>query len=246
MVRFDFDETFGDDYLHFYLPSLSDETNDAEVDQIVSLLGLEPGATVLDVPCGHGRIANRLARRGFHVTGLDRTAQFLDVARQDAETMGVAVEYLEGDMRDLPWSARFDAVVCWFTSFGYFDDDDNLEVLRQFRKVVCPGGAVLIETLHHDSLARGMTRPPFAFVRHVGDDVLLDHNELVPLTGRMETDRTIVRDGRVKTFHYSVRLPTAPEFRAWLSDAGFTEISFTGRDGEPVTLDTWRLVVVAR
>ena len=177
MVRFDFDETFGDDYLHFYLPSLSEETNDAEADQIVSLLSLEPGATVLDVPCGHGRIANRLAQRGCHVTGLDRTPQFLDVARQDAEAIGVDVDYLEGDMRDLPWSAQFEAVVCWFTSFGYFDDDDNREVLRQFRKVLRPGGALLIETLHHDSLARG---------------------------------------------------------------------TFTGREGEPLTLDTWRLVVVAR
>lgn len=179
MVRFDFDETFGDDYLHFYLPSLSEETNDTEADQIVSLLGLEPGATVLDVPCGHGRIANRLARRACDVTGLDRTARFLDVAREDAETMGVAVDYREGDMRDLRWEAQFDAVVCWFTSFGYFEDNDNLEVLRQFRKVLRPGGAVLIETLHHDSC------------------------------------------------HYSVRLPTPPEFREWLTAAGFPVTSQT-------------------
>ena len=246
MVRFDFDETFGDDYLHFYLPSLSDETNDAEADQIVSLLGLESGANILDVPCGHGRIANRLARRGCHVTGVDRTPQFLELARRDAEAMGVSVDYVQGDMRDLPWSGQFDAVVCWFTSFGYFDDDENHEVLRQFRKALRPGGAVLIETLHHDSLARGMTRPPFAFTRRVGDDVLLDHNELDPVTGRLESDRTIVRDGQVKTTHFSVRLPTAPEFRTWLTDAGFTDITFSGRDGEPLTLDTWRLVVVAR
>ena len=246
MVRFDFDETFGDYYLHFYESAQSAETNDAETGQIVGRLDLAPGAAVLDAPCGYGRITNRLAARGYEAVGLDRTSHFLDRARSDAREMGVDVEYVQGDLRDMQWSERFDAVVCWFTSYGYFDDDGNLEVLRQFRKVLKPGGAALIETLHHDALARGMTRPPFAFVHRVGDDMVVDHNDLDPTTGRMETDRTVVRDGQVQTFHYSIRLPTPPEFHAWLSEAGFTDIRFTGRDGEPLTLDTWRVVVVAR
>jgi SAM-dependent methyltransferase len=77
---------------------------------------------VLDLACGHGRIANRLAARGARVTGLDATPLFLDLARRDANARGVDVDYLEGDMRTLPWTGRFDRVVNWFTAFGYFDD----------------------------------------------------------------------------------------------------------------------------
>ena len=63
---------------------------------------------VLDLACGHGRIANRLAERGARVTGLDRTPLFLEVARRDAADRRVEVEYVEGDMRELPWEERFD------------------------------------------------------------------------------------------------------------------------------------------
>ncbi len=92
---------------------------------------MSPGDRVLDLACGHGRMANRLAERGAEVIGLDATASFLDLARLDAEERCVSVEYVQGDMRHIPWSSHFDVVVSWFTAFGYFDDDDNRHVLSR-------------------------------------------------------------------------------------------------------------------
>ena len=102
------------------------------------LLDLEPGSTVLDLGCGHGRIANELAMRGLHVTGLDAGPLFLDRARADAAHAQVSVEYVEGDMRSLPWRERFDAVLLWYTTFGYFDDAGNDLVLSQVADVLRP------------------------------------------------------------------------------------------------------------
>src|SRR5581483_3196 len=79
---FDFDEVFDRDYLHFY--GLRTDESDLEADTVWRLLELEPGLEVLDLACGHGRIANRLAERGARVTGLDATPLFLDRAREDA------------------------------------------------------------------------------------------------------------------------------------------------------------------
>jgi cyclopropane fatty-acyl-phospholipid synthase-like methyltransferase len=62
-VPFDFDEVFDADYLFFYEPLLAD-VNESDVDAIWRLLKLEPDMEVLDLACGHGRIANRLAERG--------------------------------------------------------------------------------------------------------------------------------------------------------------------------------------
>ena len=101
-------DVFGQDYLYFYEEWLDDELSDAQAELIWDLLALSEGDEVLDVPCGHGRIANRLAARGARVTGLDADTFFLEHARTDAAARGVEVDYIQGDMRELPWSERFD------------------------------------------------------------------------------------------------------------------------------------------
>src|SRR6185369_5774629 len=103
---FDFEGVFEEDYLYFYEPMLR-ETTEADVDTIVRLLELEAAAEILDCPCGHGRISNALAARGFRVTGIDASELFLDQARTEAQTQGLDVEYVQGDMRKLPWPGRF-------------------------------------------------------------------------------------------------------------------------------------------
>ncbi|HZU73798.1 MAG TPA: methyltransferase domain-containing protein [Acidimicrobiales bacterium] len=247
MVRFDADAVFGDDYLHFYGPGLTEERNRAEVEEICSLLGLSSGARILDAPCGHGRLANLLAGRGMVVTGVDASEAFLELARRSAPGPS-GPTYLQGDLRRLPTDDRFDAVVCWFTSFGYFDDDENRVVLSEFRRVLEPGGVLLIETMHHDGFLRSVLAGPVpsVFKITVGDDLMVDETDFDPLTGRSETERTVVRDGQVRRSHFSVRLPTPPELVGWLNDAGFDRVSFSDRGGRPLTVQSRRLVVTAR
>ena len=245
MVRFDFDATFGDDYLHFYQPYFTEDLNVAEVDDVLAVLVEPDGASILDAPCGHGRLSNLLAQRGFRMTGLDRATRFLDRGRESARALGVEVRYVAGDLRALPFGAVFDATICWFTSFGYFDDDENRRVLAEFRRTLRPGGRLIIETLHHDAFVRSFSRTPASSVTRAGEDLLIDETDFDPLTGRFETDRTIVRDGEVRRSHHSVRLPTPPEFDAWLTGAGFGTVEFVGRGGQSVSLDAWRLVVIA-
>src|ERR1700677_4697014 len=119
-MKFDMEGTFGDDYLYFYEESIDDAHSDADTAEILGLLDLPAGARLLDAPCGHGRIARRLAAAGYEVTGVDRSAQYLDMARAAAGP-GLPVDYHQGDMRRLPVEGPFDAAICWFTSFGYYD-----------------------------------------------------------------------------------------------------------------------------
>jgi SAM-dependent methyltransferase len=240
-VRFDFEATFGDDYLYFYAGYFTDELNDRDTDEIVALLGLAGGEAVLDAPCGHGRISSRLAQRGFGVVGVDASALFLDVAR-DA---GAGVDYRLGDLRELPVDGPFDAALSWFTSFGYFDDEENRRVLSEYRRVLRPGGRLLIETLNRDNFVRRFTPAPFSYAVWVDDDVMTNTTEFDCVTGRMETDRVVVRDGQVRRSHHSVRLPAITEWREWVMAAGFGEVEFRARDGERPSIDRPRLVVLA-
>jgi 2-polyprenyl-3-methyl-5-hydroxy-6-metoxy-1,4-benzoquinol methylase len=98
---------FDDDYLYFYEELLTPERTAAELELIWTLLELAPGMELLDLACGHGRIANSLAERGVHVTGLDATTYFLGLARADAAARGVEVEYVEGDTSATTKTGRF-------------------------------------------------------------------------------------------------------------------------------------------
>jgi SAM-dependent methyltransferase len=236
------EEVFDEDYLYFYETFLTDERSEQEAELVWELVGLSPGAEVLDLACGHGRIANRLAERGARVTGLDATPLFLERARADAAVRGVEVEYVEGDMRELPWEERFDAVLSWFTSFGYFDDDDNRRVLREAHKALKPGGELLID---NNNL--------FAFARAQGVDVverdgnfLIDRFRLDPRTSRSHTARVVMRDGRTRRFEFELRLFTASELADWLRAAGFRDPSARSRDSEELTVESWRMVTIAR
>jgi SAM-dependent methyltransferase len=240
---FDSGEVFDDDYLYFYEPGLA-AVGDADTDTIWRLLSLDPGSDVLDLACGHGRIANRLAARGARVTGLDATPSFLERARAEAESLGVDVDYVEGDMRSLPWpEGRFDRVLSWFTSYGYFDDDGNRDVLREVHRVLRPGGILLIENNNLSELLSGWL--PAVVVEREGD-FAIDRSRFDPLTGRALTERVLVRGGRTRRFSFSVRMFVAVELRDWLLAAGFSAVDFYDGAGEPLTAAGRRMITLAR
>ena len=237
-----FDGLFGESYLRFWEPLLTDERSEREVELIWRVLGLEAGAAVLDLACGHGRIANRLAERGARVTGLDRSAVFLARARADAAERGVEVEYVEGDMRAIPWQGRFDAVLCWFTAFGYFEDAVLRDVLRVVRDALRPGGRLLLETV---SVTNVLTRLERSGVTERDGDFLLELRRYDPLRGGMDTEYVAIRGGRVERYPVFIRSPTYTELRDWLLAAGFARVEGLGEDGEPLTAEHRRTLWLA-
>ncbi|HWE67783.1 MAG TPA: methyltransferase domain-containing protein [Acidimicrobiales bacterium] len=244
-MEFDVAATFGDDYLYFYEESIDDGHSDDDASEILGRLDLEPGARLLDAPCGHGRIARRLAAAGLDVTGVDLSEPFIARARAAPSSPEGQLHYEVGDLRRLPVAGPFDAVVCWYTSFGYYDDVDCRAVLAEFHRVLRPGGAVLIETMHHDGAVRHFTADPDATVVQRGDDAQVDVSRFDPLSGRMVTQRTVYRAGAVRHSAHFIRLPTPPEWVAWLEGAGFSDVRFSAGGGGPLELDSWVMVVQA-
>jgi SAM-dependent methyltransferase len=244
-MQFDVSATFGDDYLYFYEESIDDGHSDSDAAEILGLLDLQAGSRILDAPCGHGRIARRLAAAGLHVTGVDISPDFIALAEHEPVGPNGSVSYQVGDLRQLPVAGPFDAVVCWFTSFGYYDDADCRQVLAEFHRVLRPGGTAVIETMHHDGAVRHFTAAPDATVTTRGDDVQVDVSRFEPLTGRMETERTVYRDGEVRKTTHFIRLPTPPEWVQWLEGAGFGDVRFWAGGGGPLGLDSWVMVVQA-
>lgn len=255
---FDAAQMYDEDYLYFfaapagaakfaeYGPAVpgAGVPGAAAADLAWRLLELRAGMSVLDLACGHGDLAGRLAARGCQVTGLDSSGVFLDRARADAAAAGISVEYVAGDMRQLPWRNRFDRVVNWSTAFGYFDDAANRAVLDGIAAVLRPGGRLAMDL---DNLTRFLVSwcPSRIVAARENGDLLADRYHLDALTGRFEAERTVVRDGRARRVTFVKRLFGFPELRDWLLAAGFAPVAGFGEDGQPLTADHRRMVIVA-
>jgi len=190
-----------------------------EADLIVRLLDVQPGAALLDVPCGGGRLALALDERGYRVTGVDLSGEFLDHARRG----GGHVTWDQRDMRDLPWSMSFDGVYCFGNSFGYLDDAGNREFVRSVASVLKRGGRFVLATpMVAESVLRTVRDRNWW---KVGDIHLLASNEFDPPTGRMQTEYTFVADGRVEVRRGTHRVYTYRQLVDLLHCAGFTDIT---------------------
>jgi SAM-dependent methyltransferase len=216
-----------------------------EVEALVSLLELQPGDRVLDLCCGVGRHSIELALRGYHVAGVDRTEAYLEQARQRAAERGVEVEFLQGDMRTFARAEAFDAVVNYFTSFGYFEsEEEERQVLSNAYLSLKPGGRLLIELVGKEVLARIFTERGW----HEEEDglIVLEERELAPDWSSLRNRWMILKDGRLKEITLSLRLYSAAELSRLLVSAGFERADVYGDlTGAPYDMEAKRMVTVA-
>lgn len=242
-----YDGFFEREWLDVVALATPDERTQQQVDFILERLALEPGASVLDLACGHGRITLELARRGFRVTGLDLSARSLELARAAANGEGLDVEWVHADMRELPAGARFDAVINVFTSFGYYDDDsENERVVHGVARALAPGGAFLIDTFNLLALARRYRERDWE--ERDGGVLFLQQHRYDVLRGRNNARWTFVHpDGRRSEIAHSVRAYAPHELAALLERAGLAvEGAWGGYDGSELSMDTWRQILLAR
>lgn len=201
-----------------WLQAIGSEQTDREAEHLATLLAAPVGAEVLDVPCGGGRIALALRRHGYHMTGVDWSAEFLSHARTvDA---GQDVRWERRDMRDLPWRARFDGAVCVGNSFGYLDDIGNADFLRAVRAVLKPGARFVLQTpMVLETLLGHLKHNPWW---KAGNVHLLVENRYEPSTSRLEIEYTVVSGGRLHVRRGSHRAYSYRELVELLTATGFS------------------------
>ena len=239
------DELFDESYLATYVPFLDDERTRAEALGAVALAGLEPGAEVLDAPCGFGRHALVLAEAGYRVTGVDRSpVQLAEAERRRADAEWPRL--LRADYRELPFpDASFDAALCLFSALGYLDRAGDVGVLSEFRRVLRPGGALVVETMHRDRLARIYRERLWD---HLPDGGLyLQEHDFDQVTGTIKMTHLIVgADGRRTERGVAMHIYTPAEWVEMAREAGFGEVdAYGGFEREPTSIES-RLWFLAR
>lgn len=215
-----------------------------EVDRIVGLTGLQPGATVLDLCCGEGRHSLELARRGFHVTGVDRTNFYLAKGTELAKAEGLNIEFVQEDMRRFCRENSFDAVINMFTSFGYFEDqEDDYSVAANVYRSLKPGGVFLLDLMSKEILARIFRERDW---HRIDDTIILEERRVSRNWGWIDSRWTLLRKNDRHELTVSHRLYSAAELVTLLESSGFKTIDiYGGLDGGPYDHTANRLVALA-
>lgn len=214
------------------------------IDLIESIVPPRAEQRVLDLACGRGRHSIALAKRGYSVTGVDLSQRAIDTASVKARDLGLDIRFLTGDMR-VPLAESFTLIVNLFTSFGYFErEDDDIRVMQAISKMSRRDGWVVIDFLNP------------RWVRNT-----LVEQEERELDGASVHIRRWIEDGRVykrlefreagapepAVFTERVTLYPKEWFTVQMDLSGFELVELFGEyDGTPFSVDSSRMIFFFR
>ncbi|MBD8500295.1 class I SAM-dependent methyltransferase [Paenibacillus arenosi] len=235
-----YEQSFGEDYLLVYKHRDMQGAVE-EVQRMVSWLELPEGAHILDLCCGMGRHSLALAEAGYQVTGMDLSEVLLREAR--LHDQAEQVEFVHGDMRKLPFENTFDAVVNVFTSFGYFEkDEENSQVITEVSRVLKPGAPFLIDFLN----------PTYIEIHLVAESEREDEGNRITETRKIEDGcvkkhiiLTHLETGEARHYDERVKLYGRESFEQMFSSAGLQlDAVFGGYDGAPYDSETSKRLIM--
>jgi ubiquinone/menaquinone biosynthesis C-methylase UbiE len=240
---------FSDLYRRQLAAQFTPEQSEKQARVVARTLRLRKGMCVLDMPCGLGRLTLPLARRGLAMTGVDLTSSYLATARRSARQENLDIRFLHCDMRRIEFHKEFDAAFNWFTSFGYYSDEENLLCLKKVYEALKPGGRFLIETANVSWLL-----PHFRTHSEqiIADMRIVYHRRYDARRPCIRQTRTIFYRGRRTRCSDCIRFYTGTEMRRWLRRAGFGNIRIYGHNrledpaSPRLTRHSRRLIAVAQ
>ncbi len=216
----------------------------AAVDNIISLLNLNPELKILDLCCGIGRHSLELSRRGYSVVGVDRTKQYIDRAKEDAAREDLLTEFVCQDMLSFRRNDSFDVVINMSSSVGFFENhDDPSKVLENIFRSLKPKGRVFFDMAGKELIVRDFS-PRTWKSGDFGYALYEDHP--IDEWRKMKHRWThIAKDGTTKTWEFTGFIYSAEELRTMLIQTGFHDIQVFGSlEGIPYDHNAKRLIVI--
>lgn len=229
-------------YPMLYAHRSEDEARQA-VQNVVGLLKLTPGARILDVGCGRGRHLWPLAELGYRVAGIDLAAHRIAEAQAGSAQKGIDAELFVGSMLDPLPQPPYDAVVNWFTSFGFFDDLATHQLaIAHMAQALTPGGTLVMDFMNASEVRTNLVPEDQVQVGNV------EFHVRRWIEGSFVHKSISIRDG-MKTAKFSERvmLLDRSDFEALFAAAGLQSVEFLGDyDGSPWTPRSPRCIAIGR
>jgi cyclopropane fatty-acyl-phospholipid synthase-like methyltransferase len=144
---------FDSSYYHTLYSHRNDEEAAAFVDLLLQKVDIPEGEKVLDLCCGRGRHAVQIYKKGYDVTGVDLSANNIELASRHACSR---LRFIEHDMRQ-PLEGKYRLILNLFTSFGYFDTEaEHLHTLQSVRDALETDGIFVQDFLNVKKAKMGL------------------------------------------------------------------------------------------
>jgi ubiquinone/menaquinone biosynthesis C-methylase UbiE len=226
-------------------------TECAQIEAMLAGRGLAAGARLLDAGCGTGRYAVELARRGFRVTGVDAAAELLAVARRQAGADTVTL--VHGDLRALPASSDYDAILCRGVLNDLVEDRARREAFLAFGRALTRGGALVLDVREWETTERRKTMEPVlqrTLPTAHGTLTYRSETRLDRVTRQLRiAEHHVLTDATgttVADYDFFMRCWTRDELDRLLAESAFTAAEYAGAYDRAVPVGaTDRLVVAA-
>ncbi len=236
-------------FLHFHdsLWLRPPEGGEDDARFIKKALKLRKGQSVLDAPCGAGRITLPLAKMGLKTTGVDLRKKFIDRAKRRFRCAGLSWAPIISDLREIDFCEEFHGILNWFGSFGYFTDRENQDLVFRYARALRPGGRLLIDQNNRERILRNFLHETHdRQIRMDGVTMnLYTRNKWNPRTQRVKSVWTIAKGRRRIENPLLHRLYTPRQMARLFENAGLrVETVYGSWRGDPYTRSSRRMVTV--
>ena len=243
-----FEDFFHGLALDLWRKAIPPELTKAETEFLIKTLDCDAGAHVLDVPSVNGRLSFELAKRGFRVTGVDISEEFIKEAQQSTKDQSPTIadtNFMLGDMRRIEGEAIYDGAFCFGNSFGFMEYSDMGKFLSRVAHALKPGARFVVNT----GMAAESVLPDFEEQScHEIDDITTTIKERYNAAEScVDSEYVFERNGKSETCYAKHWIYTAAEIQRMLERAGFEVLDCYGSlKCEPFVLGSRELFVVAQ
>ncbi|HCY77921.1 MAG TPA: hypothetical protein DHV28_18600 [Ignavibacteriales bacterium] len=193
--------------------------NDAEnhIKLILDNVKIPDSSKILDMACGTGRHAIILARKDFRLTAVDLSENLLSIAELSAKDENLKINFIHSDIRNFETPERFNLVLNLFTSFGYFEsDEENFSVLKKAYNLLDKEGFFVLDFFNSEYLINNLIE----YSEEVINDVAIHQYRKIK-DKRVVKKIVIAKDGNLNEYEESVRMFTRDELVNVLQNIGF-------------------------